>query len=304
LASLVLWLALIALYFSEIDGAFARVQCGPKGDAIAYCSNEFVLATDCAPTGQNCSVDRFVTVPVLIYLTLAQASRLVIKDISAMTRRYPNGARDWGDRVVLLIFIAAINSFLVVVFVLEAFALPFGEKEGTVAFVLFRGDGLNITALVAAAAQVLLALGLGLSCGAESAVLLWVLAGAALGVHSIVAAALHWAQNARFVSASLFFLGPERAFLPYRLLRTAYSVALLGESVALFSLGNLASRVSQEDSVFLGRAGEGSLVEYLLVGPVLGAAMFFSRRKQSKAAATQSLRGSEASAKEALLVNA
>ena len=95
--------------------------------------------------GDACRVDLDKTLPILAFLTLSQTlifytkvgvPRLVVWPLCARQRAQVTSVSNAMARelVFLLAFVAA-ESALVIIFLLEAFALPFGTKRGLVAFV-------------------------------------------------------------------------------------------------------------------------------------------------------------------------
>ena len=65
-----LWLSLIGMYFSQVDGEFPQWSCS-LSDSF-YCSRELgAIESDCSLTGRMCSVDQGQSIPVFVFLSLS-----------------------------------------------------------------------------------------------------------------------------------------------------------------------------------------------------------------------------------------
>lgn len=133
------------MYFSDVDGEFAKVEC----DSVSYCSNLFVLNPSCqVGSNGNCTVVDFPTIPVLIYLTFAQTLSFFLKYYTVAEAGLAS-LDSKGQKRAPTAVRAVTLAYTFVVFVLQAFALPFGTKEGVIAFSPMRDTGLQVTAIVA-----------------------------------------------------------------------------------------------------------------------------------------------------------
>ena len=143
------------------------------------------------------------------------------------------------------------RTYLLLIFGMEAFALPFSTKEGHIAFTLLDQHGLWITVYV------LLAIVAGaLVYGAwlryciddrpydEFLEDMWIglvmVAVFAAGVHLLVGGVWHIVDRWHFIDETLFFVAFKKDLLLYRVLRTAFSTLTVLE-VLLWHWASVAS---------------------------------------------------------------
>jgi hypothetical protein len=221
--NMALWCALIGVYFAEVDGSFTRVTCADDG--LTYCSNMYLLCPDCAIAAERCTADLFATVSVLVLMTVMQLANFLVRFIG----------RHGADRRAPLVQVSAFL-LLLLLFALEAFALPFGTKEGHIAFAQLDPRGLNITAIVATASLFitlpLLKNGQGWACLGFGCVGLALLL--AVVLHVAVSTIGFMVDRWAFVDATLFFVAWEKEQLAYRVLRSWFSALVVLENVLTF----------------------------------------------------------------------
>jgi hypothetical protein len=258
-----LWATLIAVYFSTVNGAFAEWRCPADGVTGAvetvYCSNSFVYDARCALTGEACRIDLTQTVPILVYLSLAQAGLFGLKFFAAAASEAARENQEVADcscdkfllryLVALLLRISS-AVFLFVLFVMEGFALPMDTKRGDIAFAIMDARGLHITSIVASAGFLQLPL-LSVIRGdnfdgniARVSGLLFTVTLLAVAVHLCVSAVLYAKEQWAFVNSTMFLMAWEKEQLTYRAVRTLFSAGtfLEGFLVRLLQRGAAAEQ--------------------------------------------------------------
>jgi hypothetical protein len=276
--NILLWAMLILLYFSQVDGVFPAFSCA---DGTAYCSRLFRFRDDCAPSGQACAVSLPDTVPVLVLLTLMQFMQFYVRAFAKQVlRQAVRGRKGGGDDfdlgLTVLAALAAIcaYAFLLLLFGLEAFALPFGTKQGEIAFAIMDMRGLGYTCAVAA-----VLVGFVYPSAMYTEVYArWVSVGSlgfigllsllAVAVHLLVSGLWYTADNWPFVGSSLFFVAWESDTLAFRVVRSWFSALTILENILVFGLFNANARLHDEayDALLYVPAWS----RPLLLGPLFG----------------------------------
>jgi hypothetical protein len=188
-------------------------------------------------------------VPVLLLLTVMQFWQLFLKLFSK--DKLVRAIR--GEDVLEGIAVGVSGySFVLLLFGLEAFALPFGTKQGEIAFAVMNMRGLNITCIIAAT---LFGIGLPviLICGhsklklisfdTENKLNIACFASLlAVVVHLFVSGIWYMVENWSFVDSTLFFVAWEKDMLAYRVVRSWFSALTVLENVLSFGLVNAIRR--------------------------------------------------------------
>lgn len=244
-----LWFLLVLLYFVDIDGSFPEIVC----PSVRYCSRFYVLdQATCAPSGRQCRAPQPATALLLCFLCIAQCNigafrclshNIYFCDRLAGDRLERNSA---SFRALACVGLSVANLPFLSLFVLEAVAIPFGTKDGHVAFAYLEPHGLQWAALVA---FVLFTLGIVASrlvrCD-TLCVVLWIPCAIALFLVLLTfgAAVFIWfaSEHGEFVGASLFVLAWKQDYVLYKVVRTTFTVLSVAESLFFYAFVSTATQ--------------------------------------------------------------
>jgi hypothetical protein len=260
LTNTILWVLLIGLYFNQVNGDFPKVKCH---NGISYCSKDYLFHESCSISKDEfCEVHHQDTILILIFLSLSQWMVFFIKDRAANGEHYADCDDEYNDGVenpISSVFVYfgmfGFNHFyLFLLFILEAIALPFGTKEGHIAFVVMDPHYLEYSV-----SAFLSVLGFGIfltlcqimflnddtssanACAWKFCVLMffafpYALMVIELLIHATVVTIWNIVDNYNFYGASMFFLSLKNDYLLYRSVRTFFSALTLLESFCTWIL--------------------------------------------------------------------
>jgi hypothetical protein len=237
----ILWILLIYYYFHQINQQFYHVSCDHN---IHYCSKDYYYDHTCHIDDTHpCTISQsYVTVSILIFLSLSQCMVFFIKD------RGVNGTPVDDDYVESpytksFSYLGPFTPmYLLLLFSLEAISLPFGTKEGEIAFVKMDTYSLEYTVIIFLS---LLTWGIILTIYQSFYEFLsgwdfvtfflfavpYTLALLALILHCGVVVVLNFIDHHRFYTANIFFFSLQGEFILYKSLRTMFSSLSIFETV-------------------------------------------------------------------------
>jgi hypothetical protein len=238
-----LWVSMVLSYFMSVDGNFTLYQCAVSG--VSYCTHQYQYEDSCAPTSDVCRVNWGESISILLALTFYQSVVFFMKLLAHDGTREREGIEsgEYGTtcrKVTSWVVTLVTTLLLFCFFLLEAFALPFGYKQGQIAFVYPNLIGLYIDAIISLVNIMLFLLCLctmrlcaeGQECPPGTNIIFSIpaLPLIFLSGHAIVVALAHLVSNWEFVNSSLFFMSFSQEFVFFKAIRTFFSTFTITEA--------------------------------------------------------------------------